>query len=112
MITPRTLVARFTAREGQDILLEKLLVELECAVVKDPGTLTFRAFRDENGRGFTVWEQYESQEAFEKHIAMEHVVLFNKRLSPLIEEQESKLEFMNPVSAPTSKSVHSSPVVD
>lgn len=101
MITPRTLVARFTAREGQEALIEKLLTELESAVVQDPGTITFRAFRDEAGQGFTVWEQYESQKAFEKHIAMEHVVRFNVSLAPLIEERESVLAFMNPLSSPT-----------
>lgn len=99
MTIPRTLVARFTARDGRDADVRALLAEFERQVNTDPGTLTFRAFHDENSRGFTVWEQYKSDAAFQAHVTASHVVRFNELLTPLIEEDASVLTFMAPLTS-------------
>lgn len=99
MTTPRTLVARFTAHAGRDADVRALLAELERQVNTDTGTLIFRAFQNENSRGFTVWEQYESEAAFQAHVAASHVVRFNELLTPLIEEDASVLTFMAPLTS-------------
>nr|WP_246328673.1 antibiotic biosynthesis monooxygenase [Curtobacterium pusillum] len=97
MTTRRTLTARFTALPGREAEVRSLVEALERDVNNDAETLTFRVFQDANSRGFTVWEQYDSEAGFQTHVHAAHVVRFNELLTPLIEEDASILTFMTPI---------------
>ena len=76
---PYVLVARMTAREGEQDRALELINELGEASRAEPGVLQYVAHRDpEDPRVFLMYESYRDKAAFEEHGATEHF----KRIGP------------------------------
>jgi quinol monooxygenase YgiN len=84
------LVARLTAREGEEEHAAELLGRLGEASRAEPGNHHYIPHRDpENPRVFLVYEQYRDKAAFEEHGASEHFQSIGAgELFPLMEERE------------------------
>jgi quinol monooxygenase YgiN len=67
------LVARMTAREGEEGRAEELIRELAPASAAEPGCVHYIPHRDpEDPRVFVIYEQYRDKPAFEEHGQTEH----------------------------------------
>jgi quinol monooxygenase YgiN len=67
------LVARMTAREGEEDRAAELIAQLTEATTAEPGNVHYIPHRDaENPRAFMLYEQYRDQPAFEAHAQTEH----------------------------------------
>jgi quinol monooxygenase YgiN len=67
------LVAKMTAREGEEGRAEELIRELAPASAAEPGNVHYIPHRDpENPRVFVIYEQYRDKAAFEEHGQSEH----------------------------------------
>jgi quinol monooxygenase YgiN len=67
------LVARMTAREGEQQRAAQLIDELIEATRQEPGNLLYIGHRDpEDPRVFLMYEQYRDKAAFEEHGQTEH----------------------------------------
>jgi quinol monooxygenase YgiN len=67
------LVARMTAREGEEERAAELIRELAPASAAEPGNVHYIPHRDpEDPRVFVIYEQYRDQAAFEEHGQTEH----------------------------------------
>jgi quinol monooxygenase YgiN len=67
------LVARMTAREGEEERAAELIRELATASAQEPGNLHYLAHRDPGDpRVFLMYEQYRDKAAFEEHGQTEH----------------------------------------
>jgi quinol monooxygenase YgiN len=67
------LVARMTAREGEEERAAELIRELVTASAQEPGNVHYLAHRDpEDPRVFLMYEQYRDKAAFEEHGRTEH----------------------------------------
>jgi quinol monooxygenase YgiN len=66
-------VAKWTAKEGQDERLEQICDEMTEPSRAEPGNLLYQAHRSpENPRLFFLYEQYEDEAGYEAHMASEH----------------------------------------
>jgi quinol monooxygenase YgiN len=64
-------------------------------VRREPGNTEFTVYRErDNSRKFFVFEQYRDEPSFDAHISAEYGLIFNQRLSSLIEEDESQLTWL------------------
>lgn len=94
-VVPMILYAEFTAKPGSETKVGRLISGLAEDVRREPGNTEFTVYRErDNPRRFFVFEQYRDETAFEAHIGAEYGVIFNERLSSLIEEGESHLTWL------------------
>jgi quinol monooxygenase YgiN len=84
------LVARMTAREGEQDRAAELIDQLTEASSAEPGNIYYIPHRDpENPRAFMLYEQYRDEAAFEAHGQTEHFqTLAAGELFGLMEERE------------------------
>ena len=95
------LYAEFTAKEGAEQQVARLVAELTARVREEPGNLVFKPHtRRDNPRRYFVYEAYRDHAAFEAHIGAQHGAEFNAALAPLIEEEGSVLTWLDPIAAP------------
>ena len=89
------LYAEFTAKPGASSEVGTLISGLAKDVRREPGNAEFTVYRErDNSRKFFVFEQYRDEASFDAHISAEYGVIFNQRLSDLIEEDESQLTWL------------------
>jgi quinol monooxygenase YgiN len=83
------LIARMTAREGEEDRALALLEQLAAGSRAEPGNVHYIPHRDpENPRTFMIYEQYRDKSAFEEHGQTEHFkTLAAGELFPLMEER-------------------------
>jgi quinol monooxygenase YgiN len=92
---PMILYAEFTAKPGSESQVETLISGLAEKVRREPGNTEFTVYRErDNPRKFVVFEQYLDEASFDAHISAEYGLIFNQRLSSLIEEGESQLTWL------------------
>jgi quinol monooxygenase YgiN len=92
---PMILYAEFTAKPGASSEVGTLISGLAEDVRREPGNAEFTVYRErDNPRKFFVFEQYRDEASFDAHISAEYGVIFNQRLSDLIEEGESQLTWL------------------
>ena len=84
------LIARMTAREGEQDRAAEIIRELTAVSSAEPGNIHYIPHRDaENPRTFMIYEQYRDEAAFEAHGQTEHFQrLAAGQLFPLMEERE------------------------
>jgi quinol monooxygenase YgiN len=84
------LVARMTAREGEEERAAELIGRLAEASSAEPGNVHYIPHRDpDNPRVFLIYEQYHDKVAFEEHGATDHFKsIALAELFPLMEERE------------------------
>jgi quinol monooxygenase YgiN len=84
------LVARMTAREGEEDRAAELITQLTEASNAEPGNVHYIPHRDlENPRAFMLYEQYRDKAAFEEHGQTDHFqTLAAGELFGLMEERE------------------------
>jgi quinol monooxygenase YgiN len=88
---PLILDAEFTAKPGASSEVGTLAGDVR----REPGIAEFTVYRErDNPRNFFVFEQYRDEASFDAHISAEYGVIFNQRLSDLIEEDESQLTWL------------------
>ena len=83
------LVARMTAREGEEDRAAELIGRLAVGSKAEPGNVHYIPHRDpENPRVFLLYEQYRDKAAFEEHGQTEHFQSIGVgELFPLMEER-------------------------
>jgi len=92
---PMILYAEFTAKPDAEAEVGRLISGLAEDVRREPGNTEFTVYRErDNPRKFFVFEQYRDEASFDAHIGAEYGVIFNQRLSSLIEEGESQLTWL------------------
>ena len=92
---PVILYAESTAKSGSESEVETLISGLAEDVRREPGNTEFTVYRErDNSRKFFVFEQYRDDASFDAHIGAEYGLIFNQRLSSLIEEDESQLTWL------------------
>lgn len=99
-----TLYAEFTAKPDCVEEVAELIAGLAEDVRTEPGNVVFEVYQEaENPQRFFVFEVYKDEEAFHAHINMPYGAVFNEKLNELIEEPNSQLTFLTPVSTTLSK---------
>jgi quinol monooxygenase YgiN len=94
-VVPMILYAEFAAKAGSEDEVGRLISGLAEDVRREPGNTEFTVYMErDNPRKFFVFEQYLDEIGFEAHIGAEYGVIFNERLSSLIEEGESQLTWL------------------
>jgi quinol monooxygenase YgiN len=94
-VVPMILYAEFTAKPGSEAEVARLISGLAEDVRRELGNTEFTVYRErDNPRKFLVFEQYLDEPSFEAHISAEYGLIFNQRLSSLIEERESQLTWL------------------
>jgi quinol monooxygenase YgiN len=89
------LYAEFTAKPGAEAEVGKLISGLAEDVRREPGNTEFTVYRERDNPGkFFVFEEYRDEGSFDAHIRAEYGVIFNQKLSSLIEEGESQLTWL------------------
>ena len=95
---PVVLIAEFTAKPGQQVVVAGLLEGLAGKVRQEPGNVAFDCYqRQDDPHRFVVYEIYKDRAAFEAHIGADYGAVFNRRLQDLIVEPHSMLTFMKPL---------------
>ncbi|WP_318199330.1 antibiotic biosynthesis monooxygenase family protein [Streptomyces sp. SCL15-4] len=93
----KTLFAEFTAREGAEHEVSRLIRDYAAKVREEPGNLAFDVYtKASSPRAFWIFEVYEDEDAFQAHLRAPYGGPFNTALSPLIEEDASVLTFLDP----------------
>jgi quinol monooxygenase YgiN len=91
----QALYARFTAKPGRELEVQRLLKDLATQVRAEPGNIVFDAHRAQaDHRAFFVYEVYRDAAAFEAHITADYGRTFNADLAALIEEDGSQLTWL------------------
>ncbi|MET8565686.1 putative quinol monooxygenase [Streptomyces flaveolus] len=94
----KTLLAEFTAREGTEDEVARLLREYARKVREEEGNLVFDVYtKASSPRAFWIFEVYRDEEAFQTHLNAPYGGPFNTALAPLIEEDASVLTFLDPL---------------
>ncbi|QFR02256.1 antibiotic biosynthesis monooxygenase [Streptomyces phaeolivaceus] len=94
----KTLLAEFTAREGAQDEVTRLISEYAEKVRKEDGNLAFDVYtKASRPRAFWIFEVYRDEDAFQAHLKAPYGGPFNTALTPLIEEDASVLTFLDPV---------------
>ncbi|WP_333736894.1 putative quinol monooxygenase [Streptomyces sp. IBSBF 2806] len=94
----KTLLAEFTAREGAQDEVARLIGEYALKVREEEGNLAFDVYtREAAPRAFWIFEVYRDEDAFKAHLNAPYGGPFNAELVPLIEEDASVLTFLNPL---------------
>lgn len=94
----KTLLAEFTAREGAEDEVTRLIVDYAKEVREEEGNLAFDVYtKASHPRAFWIFEVYRDEDAFQAHLKAPYGGPFNTALTPLIEEDASVLTFLDPV---------------
>ncbi|MFE1948529.1 putative quinol monooxygenase [Streptomyces massasporeus] len=94
----KTLLAEFTAREGAEGEVARMILEYAEKVRQEEGNLTFDVYTKEaNPRAYWIFEAYRDEDAFQAHLKAPYGGPFNTALAPLIEEDASVLTFLDAV---------------
>lgn len=94
----KTLLAEFTAREGAEDEVARMILEYAEKVRQEEGNLTFEVYtRAANPRAYWIFEAYRDEDAFQAHLKAPYGGPFNMALAPLIEEDASVLTFLDAV---------------
>ncbi|MET7844118.1 antibiotic biosynthesis monooxygenase family protein [Streptomyces sp. NPDC005356] len=94
----KTLVAEFTAREGAEPDVARLILEYAKEVREEDGNLAFEVYtKASQPRAYWIFEAYRDEAAFQAHLKAPYGGPFNAALAPLIEEDASVLTFLDPV---------------
>ncbi|MDQ0604569.1 quinol monooxygenase YgiN [Streptomyces canus] len=94
----KTLLAEFTAREGAQDEVSRLLLEYAKKVREEEGNIAFDVYTKAAApRAFWIFEVYRDEDAFQAHLKAPYGGPFNAALVPLIEEDASVLTFLDPV---------------
>ncbi|MFI5679849.1 putative quinol monooxygenase [Streptomyces cellulosae] len=94
----KTLLAEFTAREGAEAEVARLIGDYALKVREEEGNITFDVYtRAANRRAFWIFEVYRDEDAFQAHLKAPYGGPFNAALVPLIEEDASVLTFLDPL---------------
>ena len=86
------LIARMTARDGEEDRVAELIPQLAAATQQEPGQhpLHRPPRSTENPRIFLIYEQYRDEDAFKEHGQTEHFkALALEQIFPLMESRES-----------------------
>jgi len=109
-MSPKHLVAEFTAIAGSEVRVSDLVAGYASQVRAEPGCLAFDPFtRADDARRWVVIEAYVDDGAFEAHMTSEHNRVFNTALAPHIEGGASSLFWLTPSSAEPSAAAPSAP---
>ncbi|POX51694.1 antibiotic biosynthesis monooxygenase [Streptomyces sp. Ru71] len=93
----KTLFAEFTAREGAEAEVSRLVGDYAARVREEEGNLVFDVYtKASEPRAFWIFEVYRDAAAFETHLKAPYGPPFNTALAPLIEEDASVLTFLDP----------------
>ena len=77
------LIAEIYSAQGANVVVGKLLLQFTEQVRREPGNLTFRAWRSAaDPDRFLVYEEYVDNAAFRDHLASAHNESFNESLAP------------------------------
>ncbi|MBX9360279.1 putative quinol monooxygenase [Streptomyces massasporeus] len=94
----KTLLAEFTAREGAEGEVTRLIREYALKVREEEGNLAFDVYVKEAApRAYWIFEVYRDEDAFQAHLNAPYGAPFNAALIPLIEEDASVLTFLEPI---------------
>ncbi|MER5225661.1 putative quinol monooxygenase [Streptomyces flaveus] len=94
----KTLLAEFTAREGAQDEVARLIRNYALKVREEEGNLAFDVYtKTANPRAYWIFEVYRDEDAFKTHLAAPYGAPFNAVLTPLIEEDASVLTFLDPL---------------
>ncbi|MEV5609542.1 antibiotic biosynthesis monooxygenase family protein [Streptomyces sp. NPDC052225] len=95
---PKTLLAEFTAREGAEADVARLITEYAKEVREEDGNLAFDVYtKAARPRAYWIFEVYRDEAAFQAHLQAPYGGPFNAALAPLIEEDASELTFLDPL---------------
>ncbi|MDL9978866.1 putative quinol monooxygenase [Microbacterium sp. ASV49] len=73
-MTAITVIARLTAREGQEDAVRAMSVSLVEPSRSEEGNLSYRTYNDAtDARRWVVVEEWESREAFDRHLSSPHM---------------------------------------
>ncbi|MZF87918.1 putative quinol monooxygenase [Streptomyces sp. SID5643] len=98
----KTLLAEFTAREGTEDEVTRLIQEYALKVREEEGNLAFDVYtKAAHPRAYWIFEVYRDEDAFQAHLNAPYGGPFNTALTPLIEEDASVLTFLDPLAAHT-----------
>ncbi|KPI22660.1 Antibiotic biosynthesis monooxygenase [Actinobacteria bacterium OV320] len=94
----KTLLAEFTAREGAEDEVARLIGDYALKVREEEGNIAFDVYtKAADARAFWIFEAYRDEDAFQAHLNAPYGAPFNAVLVPLIEEDASVLTFLNPL---------------
>ncbi|MFC8662111.1 putative quinol monooxygenase [Streptomyces sp. NPDC057199] len=94
----KTLLAEFTAREGAESEVTRMIGEYALKVREEEGNIAFDVYtKATTPRAFWIFEVYRDEDAFQTHVNAPYGGPFNAALVPLIEEDASVLTFLNPL---------------
>ncbi|WP_371666952.1 antibiotic biosynthesis monooxygenase [Streptomyces sp. NBC_00289] len=94
----KTLLAEFTAREGAEDEVARLIADYALKVREEEGNIAFDVYtRAADPRAFWIFEVYRDEDAFQEHLNAPYGGPFNAVLVPLIEEDASVLTFLDPL---------------
>ncbi|MEV6833134.1 antibiotic biosynthesis monooxygenase family protein [Streptomyces sp. NPDC051133] len=94
----KTLLAEFTAREGAESEVARLVLGYGRKVREEDGNLAFEVYtKASDPRAYWIFEVYRDEDAFQQHLKAAYGAPFNTALAPLIEEDASVLTFLDPV---------------
>ena len=93
----KTLLAEFTAREGAEGEVSRLIRDYAGKVREEEGNLAFDVYtKASSPRAYWIFEVYRDEDAFQAHLKAPYGGPFNTALAPLIEEDASILTFLAP----------------
>ncbi|MFJ1973893.1 putative quinol monooxygenase [Streptomyces sp. NPDC087903] len=94
----KTLLAEFTAREGAEDEVARLIGDYALKVREEEGNIIFDVYtKAADPRAYWIFEAYRDEDAFQAHLNAPYGGPFNAALTPLIEEDASVLTFLNPL---------------
>ncbi|WP_105973864.1 putative quinol monooxygenase [Streptomyces geranii] len=92
----KTLLAEFTAREGAEEEVARLIGDYALKVREEEGNVVFDVYTKATApRAFWIFEVYTDEAAFQTHLKAPYGAPFNELLVPLIEEDASVLTFLD-----------------
>lgn len=84
-----TVVATIIAKTGHEAAVEKVLLDLIPPSRKDPGFIQYDLHRDlKNPAVFIFYENWQSQEHLNQHLATPHLMALEGNLEGLLEKLE------------------------
>ncbi|MET7457639.1 antibiotic biosynthesis monooxygenase family protein [Streptomyces sp. NPDC005574] len=93
----KTLLAEFTAKEGAEPEVSRLIRDYAGKVREEEGNLAFDVYtKSSSPRAYWIFEVYRDEDAFQAHLHAPYGGPFNAALTPLIEEDASVLTFLDP----------------
>ena len=94
----RFLYAEIDALPGNEDEVAALLTGYGLRVREEPGNRQFEAFNpDGDPAKFFIYEEYESEDAFEDHKSADYCERFNELLAPLVVGGASRLTLLEPL---------------